>query len=371
VQTNTIMPNGDVLTLSPSLMTISFTGERSVLSTSALNGGIKNNLTTVFNHSYNLLLEPKTPQMLGPTMEIHYSELARSLSLDPLTTTGFSTGVNIDNTAIISLPCQKYTVTALVTAGLEVNACRVGNPAPYQENDGVVENPPAGTINIVLSVDADMTEACLTRALVTVTAAKVAALQELLVSDRYHGGLATGSGTDGVIIIANSESPIKVHEAGEQFKLGEVIGQVVIKAVKEALFRHDGLSTQVQHSVLRRLERFGVTKDTIAQACKRNGFDCQDPDKLDEMFRKIDKDGYLVTLASLYAHLIDQVQWGLIVPSESIRVGEHLLNLMGFHNGFERIVFFKSENDNELLSRRMSAAFIDAAAFWMTQRNKV
>jgi len=36
-------------------------------------------------------------------------------------------------------------------------------------------------------------------------------------------------------------------------------------AVKEALFKQTGLSPQMQHSVLRRLKRFGVDEDTLWQ----------------------------------------------------------------------------------------------------------
>ena len=59
--------------------------------------------------------------------------------------------------------------------------------------------------------------------------AKVAALQELMASSRYSGGLATGSGTDGIIVVCNPESENVLTDAGHHSELGECIGKSMKK----------------------------------------------------------------------------------------------------------------------------------------------
>ena len=72
---------------------------------------------------------------------------------------------------------------------------------------------------------------------VTCTEAKTAAIQELLAGSNYSTGLATGSGTDQTIIVANSDSELYFEGAGKHSKMGELIGKTVTKAVKAAYLR--------------------------------------------------------------------------------------------------------------------------------------
>ena len=77
-----------------------------------------------------------------------------------------------------------------------------------------------GTINIILYIDGDLAEPLLARALVTCTEAKTAALQELQAGSHYSMGIATGSGTDQTIVVANSESPYYYDSDRQAFQIG-------------------------------------------------------------------------------------------------------------------------------------------------------
>jgi hypothetical protein len=147
----------------------------------------------------------------------------------------------------------------VVTGGIEHNAGRVGDPATYYKPGS--EPFKTGTINILLFLDCDLAPGILTRALVTCTEAKTAAIQELLQGSVYSRGLATGSGTDQTILVANGESSLYLDDAGKHAKLGELIGRVVKQAVKAALYKQTGLCPAGQHHALRRLERFGVQRE--------------------------------------------------------------------------------------------------------------
>lgn len=350
---------------------IRFAGERKVLSTGALGGGLRGDITAVYNHN-DCPQAGKYCEMQGDTLLEHGQYTAGKLGLDKNRTTGMHTGANIDNFAVKSLEYEDFTVTAIVTAGVEVNACRVGETATLHEKDGKAallsdenDSYTPGTVNIILHLNVNLTDSAMTRAMVTCTEAKVAAMQELIASSRYSSGIATGSGTDDTVIIANSQSEICLTQASEHFKLGEYIGRVVKDAVKDALYRQSGLCTGMQHSVFRRLERFGVTAEAVWQRYNLLGGEAIPRDKFDDMMSKCTSDGWIVTLASLYAHLIDQMLWGMLLPMEAVQAGDELLKMAGRHHGFETIPSTQLSGDKEKLAENMSTSFTDTIVGWL------
>jgi len=149
----------------------------------------------------------------APTYEEHMVLIAQELGIEPKKTTVISTAASMDNTSIKVASYNGLDVTAIVTAGIETNSGRVGDPASYDEREKKVDHK-EGTINILLEINANLTEVAVTRTLVTCTEAKTAALQELMADSRYSTGLATGSGTDGTIIVSNADSEIYLTNAG-------------------------------------------------------------------------------------------------------------------------------------------------------------
>ncbi len=307
---------------------VTFEKPRKVLSTSLLNGGYHENLTAVFNHNSSDSCTGKEFVMRAPTYEEHMRLIAGDIGLDPDTVSGMGTAALMENVAIRTKSYENLTVTAIVTAGVEVNGGRVGDPATYfQPVDKSVLHK-SGTINIMLVIDADIPPGILARALVTCTEAKTAALQELMAGSNYSSGLATGSGTDQAIMIANPASDLYLESAGKHSKLGELIGLAVKQAVKEALLRQNGLSPEQQHSLLRRMKRFGVDEDTLWKANgPENGCGIDKPRFL-EYLRQIDTDQQLVTYTSLYVHLLDQFLWELLSGEEVMQAGNELLALV-------------------------------------------
>jgi adenosylcobinamide hydrolase len=308
---------------------IPFEGERKVLSTSPINGAYREDLKFVFNHDGNpgAGIECK---LKAPTYEEHMYLIAEELGLEPEKTAGISTAASMENVSIKEENYRDLTVTAIVTGGIEVNGGRIGDPSYYYEEDGKYENIKEGTINIILVIDADLTPGAITRALVSCTEGKTAAIQELVEGSHYSRGLATGSGTDGTIIVSNSESPLRLTGAGNHSKLGELIGVVVKEAVKEALFLQTGLCPKKQHSVLRRTKRFGVNEDTIWHKYKDivGEVSIMKPQFIHNL-HTIDTMDELVTLTSLYVHLLDQLDWGLLSAEEVVEEGEMILKRIG------------------------------------------
>jgi hypothetical protein len=242
-----------------------------------------------------------------------------------------------------------------VTGGIETNGGRAGDPADYYKPQP--KPVKYGTINIMLLLDCDMPEGTMARALVTCTEAKTAAIQELLEGSKYSNGIATGSGTDQTIIIANSASELYMEGAGKHSKLGELIGKTVKNAVKKALAKQSGLTPAKQHDVFRRLKRFDIKPGDMWQAYSAQDAAVVKPEYL-LAAEKLAKEDIMLVYTSLYAHLLDQHLWELISAGEMQMAGQKLLQAIAEQYNVEAEII----NEGTLASMLAS---------WQQQFNKI
>lgn len=112
-----------------------------------------------------------------------------------------------------------------------------GDPPSYDELLGTNLKPTPGTINIMLfNIDAKLPCGVLNQAIITATDMKAVALQELQVGSHYSSGIATGSGTDTImVVVSNLDAPHPLYDAGKHSQLGSIIGRVVIEAYKKSI----------------------------------------------------------------------------------------------------------------------------------------
>lgn len=329
------LPSGDTLHHYKKSLVLCFAGPRDVLSTGPIGGGFRTDLQAVFNNDCNPGAGMSC-ELRADTYEKHMELLAlEDLGLDSKHCTGLATAASMHNVSIKTMDYEDFSVTAIVTGGIRINASRVGDPAVWHEKAGISDPVKPGTINIILHIDAALSPGALARALVTCTEAKTAAIQELLAPSRYSRGIATGSGTDGTILIANPLSSTYLTNAGKHCKLGEYIGKTVKEAVKEALDRQSGLNPAFQHNILNRMDRFGITEDAVWRTYlqrlseKEKNLSPFVRAEFEDRLSQICRENTLVTYTSLYAHLMDQLDWGLLSPAEALPAGKQLLNLAG------------------------------------------
>ena len=166
----------------------------------------------------------------------------------------------------------------------------------------------------------------LTRALVTCTEGKMAALRELMVGSRYSENPATGTGTDSTIIVCDPKSPLYFRSAGKHNKLGELIGKTVKEAVKKALGNQNHLYPSTQHSVTERLRRYGVTEEVLYSYFREYKKDSIE-EEWRHLWRKIDRDSEMVFISSFLAELLDEYRWGLAGNEEACRMAKKLLQM--------------------------------------------
>ena len=326
---------------------IRFTGKRRVLSTGPLGGGFSEHLTAAFNLD---MKEADTGEcrLRAATYPEHMALAAEELGLKAECSTGLGTAASMEHAVVKVKTYRELTVSALVTAGVDVNGGRAGDPASWYETEDGYDEVSPGTINIFLNINAGLSDSAMLQALMVCTEAKAAALQELLAPSLYSAGIATGSGTDGAVIITEPGTDIAFSDAGKHSKLGELIGLAVLEAVKEALFLETGLCPAHQHAVLRRLGRFGVTENSLWEAYQcRAGESGMSRESFDRILRTIDDEETCVLYTSLYVHLADQLDWGMIEPEEAFETAQELLDRldMGLSGKKEK----RAENGRESL----------------------
>lgn len=137
---------------------------------------------------------------------------------------GMMTAVDLKNVSIVS----EGNVTAVVTGGVS-NAIASGE----RVNSG-------GTINIILLIEANLTDAAMVNAVISATEAKTLALRDLNIKSRRSTEVATGTSTDSIVIACTGRDEV-IKYAGPATSLGEFIGVATRKAVREAIIKQEKL----------------------------------------------------------------------------------------------------------------------------------
>ena len=230
------------------------------------------------------------------------------------------TAANMHHGALVHKQFRNLEVVAAITGGVEVNAGRAGDPASVLEKEDGFESLrektkaeiKPGTINTMLFISAPLTEAALTRAIMTATEAKSAALQELCVNSRYSDDLATGTGTDQIIIACPdpADESYRLTWSGKHSKLGELIGATVKEAVKETLSRQNSITPGGQCSAKIHLERFGCTRQAMLDGICGYLSD-ESAALLRDNFHAVNRDPLVVAGVATLAHLKDKFSWGI------------------------------------------------------------
>jgi hypothetical protein len=142
----------------------------------------------------------------------------------------------MDNLAVKKERFKEMEVYALVTAGVKSNAVRMS------ADEGRFYEP--GTINTIILPNMKLSPRAMTRAIISATEAKTAALQDLDIRSSYTPRIhqATGTGTDNIIVVEGDGIP--VDNSGGHTKMGELIARAVYEAVQEAVYRQNGIVAQ-------------------------------------------------------------------------------------------------------------------------------
>ncbi len=153
------------------------------------------------------------------------------------------TGADMDSLSISHETFRDMNVFALVTAGVRSNAMRMS------QDIGTYYEP--GTINIIILTNMELSPRAMSRAIITATEAKSAALEDMDIRSSYTPLLnrATGTGTDNVIIVQGQGTHIDA--TGGHTRMGELIAKAVYKAVIKAIRNQNGIV--IKRNIFQRL----------------------------------------------------------------------------------------------------------------------
>lgn len=339
--------NGDEVFRDESNVVVRFAQKRNGIVTSWINAGYREDLEAVFNHqlSQDTLDEEESEEIeIFDYLKGLSHEMASSLDLDENRISGLVTSAKMTNVGISTERFRKLEVTAISTAGTNVNAGSAGDPASYYEenghfdlninqsdggqvvgddDDGVLPEKP-GTINSIILINACLDESSILLAEMTAVEAKTVALRDLMIPSCYSNEVATGTGTDGIAIFSNMESENHVEIAGKHSKLGEMIAKTVIDSIKIALEKQIWLTPSYQSNALVRLERYRTDLDAFYNDYL--GLDeCQKQEFIKSLI-EVDKNPELIGYVSLVLSILDQFRSGLISKKAACVVIESLFD---------------------------------------------
>lgn len=208
-------------------LVIDFASPQRVLSTLE---GERQAITSVGNHYY-----PPPAWRLGETGGVD-SLKKRScgvLGKNPDTTSLLFTGADMDNLVVSRKGFRDMEVYALVTAGVATNAMRMAlDTGNYYE---------PGTINIILLTNTRLSPRAMTRAIISATEAKSAALADLDIRSTFTPQRqATGTGTDNILVVQGEG--VGIDSSGGHTKMGELIAKAVYDGVREAIAKQNGIT---------------------------------------------------------------------------------------------------------------------------------
>jgi adenosylcobinamide hydrolase len=175
------------------------------------------------------------------------------LDIDSDKAVGIMTHADVRNVQVSNQRHQEITLSAFVTAGVDVSAT-AGEPTVSKQDSLKINK--VGTINIILLIDGHLTESCMVDAVKTVTEAKTVALRELDIRSHFSGDLASGTVTDSVVVACTKRGKT-VEYAGTATVLGELIGKSVKGSLKKALQKEQKI--MATRSLTKRLEERGIS----------------------------------------------------------------------------------------------------------------
>jgi len=237
-----------------------------VISTSARNGGQRDDLLFLLNHQSceGTGHTERHAEITAYGADAYHDVVCGEAGVPREHTATMGTAANMNYVAVVTEADGDVEVTAVVTGGVESNATCAGDPAAWRETPAGIEKVAmAGTINTMLLVGVPLTAAALARAVVTMTEGKTAALQRLVVPSRQSADLATGTGTDQYCVAVPLRAEGIRTSCSPHVKLGELIGRATRRATQEALRWQNGLEPSYTRGVFHALGRYGVVEKTF------------------------------------------------------------------------------------------------------------
>ncbi|MDD9945631.1 MAG: adenosylcobinamide amidohydrolase [Myxococcales bacterium] len=266
----------------------------------------------------------------------HHEMTAGHLGLPPEATALMGTAAHQGHLGHASGTFRELRVDAFATAGVHGNAVSAGDPASYhQTGNGARKVAADGTINVILIINQPVAPGAVVKAATVAVEAKVAALMSLAVPSTKSSELATGTGTDQLTIavrLPSKQGPPKpnspkprsptsrpatrtagrvLESASQHLKLGQLIGETVRDAVRDAIERQNGLAPGATRSLCYALKRFGLTESRLRARLARH-LSSEALQLLLANLSAIEREPRVAAAGFAFAAILDREQYGTI-----------------------------------------------------------
>ena len=295
------------------------------ISTCRHGGGFRPDLTIACNHQ---CCEPRDHlDFMDSTIiddpEAYHRSICDYYDLPANRTAILETAATMNNAAIETVTFRDLMVTAICTGGVECNSMAAGDPASVYETQGgfeIIEEKDmhqVGTINLMLFTNQEVTSSALLDCVMTATEAKAAVLRELGIYSRYSDSMATGTGTDQILVASRVGSRLALTSGGKHTKLGELVGLVSLKALRETLIWQNSLSPNVQCSCLTHLGPLCSDENTFCEGVGRFLKSTQ-ATLFTKNLASINLDPPTVAALAAMIHVRDKCLWG-VLPTACVK----------------------------------------------------
>ncbi|MEI6134892.1 MAG: adenosylcobinamide amidohydrolase [Desulfomonile sp.] len=289
------------------------------ISTCRVGGGYRDDLSFVCNHQ---CCEPRdhldfVDSKIIDDPESYHKSICDYYNLPLDRTAILETAANMNNASIETMQFRDLEVTAICTGGVECNSMAAGDPAAVYETDDRFEIidgndvPHAGTINLMLFINHRVSAVALLDCVMTATEAKAAVLRELGIYSRYSDSMATGTGTDQILVASRGGSGLMLSSAGKHTKLGELVGLVSLKALRETLIWQNSLSPNVQCSCMTHLGPLCADAEVFCEGVGRF-LTSEQAALFTKNLSSIDLDPPTVAALAALIHVRDKCIWGVL-----------------------------------------------------------
>lgn len=209
-----------------------------VLSSAPCHGGMVK-ARYLMNHQVqaNPVSAPAPPKRLWTDPAKYLRQVARTLGVTGKAV-ALMTAVPMTQLVVRRETAGSLWVEGFITVGV-TNAVRAGEPVRQ------VGGGKPGTINVILVTNARLPDSALVGAVLVATESKTSVLLAADVPSWTGRPGATGTGTDAVVVAcgAGRAGPQLLY-SGTHTKLGELIGRLVARGVREGLVRSDRWATR-------------------------------------------------------------------------------------------------------------------------------
>ena len=207
---------------------IEFSQPHQIMSSAVLNGGFVS-----ADHLVNMKVPKHSSDKKGTASELPALTLS-NYCLDAGwqgTSVGMMTAASMKSFRMAKVTEQGVELVVLVTSGLS-NARRVGDRAECRTM--AEDSKEVGTINIIFLTSAKLTDAASVEAVLVITEAKAAALQDAKIMSPISNEIATGTGTDSVAVVSG-HGPEVIKYCGKHVLFGEILGRLVMDTVGSSI----------------------------------------------------------------------------------------------------------------------------------------